>query len=65
MVRITASEALYGFAGWLTARKKPITIGAKYSAGAVAVLVDEWCKTNKLPHPRVKVFAKNIKQPKG
>jgi hypothetical protein len=64
MIRITASEALFGFAAWLTCRKKPITIGAKYPCGKVAELVDEWRRVNKLPQPRSKVFANNIKQPK-
>jgi len=34
--------AIYGFAGWLTTRDEPITIGAKHCAASVADLVKEY-----------------------
>lgn len=49
---LSPSEALYGFAAWLTTRDEPITIGAKHDASEVAELVVKYCKTNKLKEPR-------------
>ena len=60
--KITASEAVFGFAAWLTTRPKSIRIGAKCECGIVARLVGEWCATNKLPEPR-KIYPHNIKHP--
>ena len=54
--RITASEAVYGFAAW---------IGANYNAAPVADLVKIWCDANHLPDPRDNVYPKNIIQPES
>lgn len=62
--KITASEAVFGFAAWLTCRKNSIKIGAKYDAGIMAQLAEEWLKTNKLSAPRENIYPKNITQPK-
>lgn len=56
------SEALYGFAAWLTALKEPVTMGASHPAGIVAQLVDEFCKANQLMDPRPG-FEKRFKYP--
>lgn len=32
--RLTATEALYGFAGWLTSRTQPVTISARLRSRA-------------------------------
>jgi hypothetical protein len=61
---ISASEAVYGFAAWLTTRMEAITIGAKHTCGEVADLVAQWCKENNLSAPREGVFPKNIHHPK-
>ncbi len=50
---LTASEALYGFCGWLTTRNIPITMSAKHTTcGEVAKLIDKFCETNDLDDPR-------------
>jgi hypothetical protein len=49
---LSASEALYGFMGWLTSREKSVTLGAQHEAGIAVELVTEFCKTNNLAAPR-------------
>ena len=49
--KLSASEALYGFAGWLTTRKEPVTLSRTDDAAIVAELVDEFCKANDLEQP--------------
>jgi hypothetical protein len=52
MDKLSASEALYGFVGWLTTRNEPITMSASDDAGKAADLVSEFCKVNTLAEPR-------------
>ena len=61
--RITASEAVYAFAAWMTCRTRALMIGANYNAAPVADLVKIWCDANHLPDPRDNVYPKNIIQP--
>ncbi|KKN06103.1 hypothetical protein LCGC14_1080620 [marine sediment metagenome] len=61
---LTASEALYGFGGWLTSRDEPITMSGHHNAGIVADLIDIFCKTNKLEEPRDN-WARNLTHPKA
>lgn len=61
--KVTASEAVYGFAAWLTCRRQAITIGTTHDAASVANLVKQWCDTNNLPPPRDGVYPDNITQP--
>ena len=49
---LSASEALYGFAGWLTTRSEPVTMGDRNDCAIVADLVHEFCKVNDLSEPR-------------
>lgn len=49
---LSGSEALYGFAAWLTCRKKRVVLSAADNAGVAADLVAEFCKTNGLKEPR-------------
>jgi hypothetical protein len=49
---ISASEALYGFCGWLTTRDEPVTMSAKHNAAIVAELVDEYIQKQKLKEPK-------------
>jgi len=51
---LSSSEALYGFAGWLTTRKRKTVMSASDNAATVAQLVGKFCKTNSLPEPRDK-----------
>jgi hypothetical protein len=48
---LSPSEAVYGFASWLTVRDNPITLSAHHNASIVAELVDEFCKKQELEKP--------------
>ena len=52
MSELSSSEAIYGFAAWLTCRDEVVVFSARNDAAIVADLVDEFCKVNKLPEPR-------------
>lgn len=60
---ITASEALFGFMGWLTSRKDAVTFGSTNDAAPAVQLVGEWLDLNHLPRPRRGVYPDNIRQP--
>ena len=49
---LSPSEALFGFAGWLTTRSKSVTFSSHDNAGPAAELVDTFCKVNKMEEPR-------------
>lgn len=42
------SEAVIGFASWLTVRQEPITLGAAHLASPAADLVERFCKSQGL-----------------
>ena len=48
----TPSEALFGFAAWLTTRKEPLTLGANHDAAPVAQLVADFCDSQSFAMPR-------------
>ena len=50
--RITASEALYGFMGWLTSRQGTLTLGGSHDCAPAADVVNEFCDANDLAEPR-------------
>lgn len=50
--KLTASEAVYGFAAWLTTREVPVYFSVTHNAGIAAELVNEFCKANNLKEPR-------------
>lgn len=50
--KLTASEALYGFCGWLTSREEKTIMSATDECGIIARLVETFCKENKLKPPR-------------
>lgn len=52
MEELSGSEAVYGFAAWLTCRNESVVFSARDDAAIVADLVGEFCKVNKLPEPR-------------
>lgn len=52
MYKLSASEALFGFAAWLTSREKPVTLSAHHDAGIAAALAAEFCEINHLEEPR-------------
>ena len=48
----SASEALYGFMGWLTSRRQAVTLSATHDAAIAADLVALFCKRHGLAEPR-------------
>jgi hypothetical protein len=60
---LSASEALYGFMGWLTTREEVSIFSANDNAGEAARLIDMFCKTNNLESPR-DGWEKNFEFPK-
>lgn len=60
---ISASEALFGFAAWLTMQDPPVTFGATANAAPMADLVQKWMVANDLDPPREGIFPENIKHP--
>jgi len=49
---LSASEALYAFAGWLTTRGTPVTLSGHHDAGVAANLVHKFCQSQELEEPR-------------
>ena len=49
---LSGSEALYGFAGWLTGRDQKTIMSAKDNAASIAELVDKFIKKQNLEEPR-------------
>jgi hypothetical protein len=49
---LSASESLWGFVGWLTSRREPITLSATHNAAMVVQLVRAFCQRHELPEPR-------------
>ena len=60
---MTASEALFGFAAWLTCQKDPVTFGSTVNSSPMVDLVTRWMTANDLPPPREGIYPKNIVQP--
>jgi hypothetical protein len=52
MDNLNASEALYGFCGWLTTREERTVMSATDDAGKIAELVKEFSEANELDEPR-------------
>ena len=49
---LSPSEAIYGFASWLTVRDEKVVISARHDAAKVAELVDQYVKKQNLKEPR-------------
>jgi hypothetical protein len=60
---VIPSEAIYGFAAWLTTRKSTIAIGSHCDCSPIVQLVDEYCKVNEFCDPRDFIYPFNLKQP--
>ncbi|MBW2998757.1 hypothetical protein KY321_04415 [Candidatus Woesearchaeota archaeon] len=50
---LSPSEAVFGFAGWLTARDEPVTMSSKHDAAIVAELVSTFIEKQNLEEPRL------------
>ncbi len=46
---LNPSEAVYGFAAWLTCRKEKTVMSASDDSAIIADLVAQFCKVNNLP----------------
>jgi hypothetical protein len=46
---MNASEAVYGFAAWLTTRKEKTVMSSADNAAPIADLIKLFCETNNLP----------------
>lgn len=62
MKELSASEAVYGFAGWLTTRDEETKMGATNECGCIAELVGEFCDASNLSDPR-DGWEKNLTHP--
>jgi len=60
----TPSEALYGFAGWLTTRDEEVTASAHHDASIWAELVATFIEANNLENPR-EGWENNLIHPNG
>jgi hypothetical protein len=60
--KLSASEALYGFCGWLTSRKIETRMSASNDSAIIAELIAEFCKINNLKKPKDK-WEKNLIHP--
>lgn len=61
---MSASEALFGFAGWLTTRPEKTVMSSVDDAAPIADLVQEFCNVNGLAAPR-EGWDKKLKHPPG
>ncbi|MEA3523316.1 MAG: hypothetical protein U9R50_10095, partial [Campylobacterota bacterium] len=62
--KMIASEALYGFAGWLTSRDCEVTASSHHDAAIWAELVGAFIEENKLVQPR-DGWEHNLTHPSG
>lgn len=63
--KLTATEALYGFAGWLTSRAEPVTMSANHEASTAAELVAQFVKANGLGDVSREDWYKFLTHPKS
>lgn len=59
---LTASEAIYGFCGWLTTRAERTAMSARDNAAPIAELIKRFCNKNKLAEPREE-WSRNLIHP--
>ncbi len=61
--KLSPSEAVYGFAGWLTTQDDKTVMSSTDNAAPIAEKVAEFNKTNKLKEPKDR-WEKNLIHPK-
>lgn len=49
---LSGSEAIFGLMGWLTTRKKVLTLSSKHNASPAVEVIKEFCEANRLVDPR-------------
>ncbi len=52
MDELNASEALFGFMGWLTTRETVLSVGSHHECASAADAVKAFCDANNLAKPR-------------
>ena len=52
MAKLTASEAIFGFCGWLTTQEEKTIMSASDDCAPVIGRIKQFCEINKLPEPR-------------
>lgn len=57
---VSASEAIYGFMGWLTTRKEVITLSKRHDCYEAVMLVVEFCRVQGFEKPREGIFPDNL-----
>lgn len=62
--KLTATEALYGFVGWLTSRDEPVTFSAVHGATEAADLVAKFICENELADVSREDWYKFLNHPK-
>jgi hypothetical protein len=62
---VSPSEAIYGFAGWLTTRSDAVTMGSTHDAAVVADLVHQYCQHQGFEEPREHVYPDNLEPMKA
>ncbi len=62
--RLTASEALFGFCGWLTSRKEKTIMSSSDDCTPVIELIKQFCDENKLEGPK-EGWENNLIHPSG
>ena len=64
--KLNASEALYGFMGWLTSRKEKVEFGANCDASPAVNLIEAFRQANGLNEPNQVIrddYAKDLIHP--
>lgn len=57
--KLTASEAIYGFCGWLTTRKEITVMSSHHDAAPIVELIKIFCEVHNLEDPKDN-FADNL-----
>jgi hypothetical protein len=52
MNELSASEAIYAFAGWLSSRSEAVLVGAVHDCSPLAKAIEDFCQEQGLPEPR-------------
>mgnify|MGYP006375212771 FL=1 len=62
--KLTAAEAVFGFAGWLTSRPEKTVMSSTNDAAVIARLCGQLIKANGLAEPRDR-WERNLMHPSG